>query len=389
MKSQRPFEIPEASFVNEVRLNLRQWVAVFGLVAIVVGSTPRLWTHSERFDTDSDYRIPYSLSKDYWLYQRWLEKSARSDRIFVVGDSVVWGEYVRPDGTLSHFLNKEFGQRSGFINAGVNGLFPLALEGLIRNYGGALREKKVVLHCNVLWMSSPKADLQTAKEEKFNHSRLVPQFRPWIPCYKADVSDRIGILVEQRLPLLAWVNHLQNAYFDQKNILDWTLAEDGQDPPHYTNSYKNPLAQITFVVPSEAGTDPERGISSARHKAWSTSGRGTARFEWVAVDTSLQWAAFQRLTRMLIDRGNDVLVLIGTFNEHMLAPENKPGFRELRDGMVEWFSKNQIPFVQPDVLPSELYADASHPLTEGYARLANELFSLESFRTWAEKPAAD
>lgn len=389
MKNQHPVEIPEASFVNEVRLNFRQWVLVFGLVVIVFCLTPRLWIMSERFGTESDYRIPYSLSKDYWLYQRWLERSAASDGIFVVGDSVVWGEYVRPDGTLTHFLNEEFEKEMGFINAGVNGLFPLALEGLIRNYGGAIREKKVLLHCNVLWMSSPKADLQTVKEEKFNHSRLVPQFRPWIPCYRADVSDRIGILVEQRLPFLAWVNHLQNAYFEQKNILGWTLAEDGQDPPNYLNSYKNPLAQIKSVVPSEPKSDPERGESSGRHKPWSTSGRGSARFDWVTLDSSFQWAAFQRLTQVLIDRQNDLVVLIGPFNEHMLSEENKTRFRKLRDGIVAWFSENGIPYILPDALPSELYADASHPLTEGYDRLAKELSSSESFQAWTGNFVAD
>ena len=32
-----------------------------------------VWKHIERFDTGPDYRIPYALSSDYWLYQRRLE----------------------------------------------------------------------------------------------------------------------------------------------------------------------------------------------------------------------------------------------------------------------------------------------------------------------------
>ncbi|MEO8347622.1 MAG: hypothetical protein ABI610_01825, partial [Acidobacteriota bacterium] len=39
---------------------------------------------------------------------------------------------VRPDGTLPHFLNEQSGLPGKFVNAGVNGLFPLALEGLVR-----------------------------------------------------------------------------------------------------------------------------------------------------------------------------------------------------------------------------------------------------------------
>ena len=54
------------------------------------------------------------------------------DTVFVLGDSVVWGEYVLPDGTWSHFLDREAGVTNRFVNVGVNGLFPLALEGLVR-----------------------------------------------------------------------------------------------------------------------------------------------------------------------------------------------------------------------------------------------------------------
>ena len=148
--------------------------------------------------------------------------------IVVLGDSVVWGEYVLPDGTLSHFLNQEAGATNRFVNAGVNGLFPLALEGLVRYYGRPLRHQKVILHCNVLWMTSPKADLSTDKEEPFNHAALVPQFFPRIPCYRADANERLSAIVERNVPFLEWVSHLQNAYFGQKSIPKWTLAEDGR-----------------------------------------------------------------------------------------------------------------------------------------------------------------
>ena len=107
------------------------------------------------------------------------------------------------------------------------------------------------------------------------------------------------------------------------------------------------------------------------------------------LDSSFQWAAFQRLTKVLIDRQNDLVVLIGPFNEHMLSEENKTRFRKLRDGIVEWFSENGISFILPDTLPSERYADASHPLTAGYARMAKELSSSERFRTWTGNIVAD
>ncbi|MGH7967977.1 MAG: hypothetical protein ACREIC_04540 [Limisphaerales bacterium] len=59
----------EAPFgVNEVRLNAWQWFAALGIVAAFLFLTPRVWEKIERFKTGSDYRIPYQLSKDYWLY---------------------------------------------------------------------------------------------------------------------------------------------------------------------------------------------------------------------------------------------------------------------------------------------------------------------------------
>ncbi|MGH2362322.1 MAG: hypothetical protein ACRDGM_17500 [bacterium] len=371
---------PGTTFVNEVRLNARQWATVLGIVLAFVLLTPTLWKKIERFETGPDYRIPYALSKDYWLYERRAAQFAPTN-IVVLGDSVMWGEYVAPDGTLSHFLSREAGQPDRFVNAGVNGLFPLALEGLVNYYGGSLRGRKVLLHCNPLWMSSPKADLQTDKEEQFNHSRLVPQFSPRIRCYKADASERFGAIVERNVPVVEWANHLQNAYFGQKSILQWTLEDDG-DPPRYPNTYKNPFAQITMRVPSAPKDDPDRGPKSPRHKPWSEDGKGTARFDWVNLDTSLQWAAFRRLVLLLQSRGNDVLVVVGPFNEHMLAEENRPAYWRLRDGMADWLEQNHVACVAPGPLPSALYADASHPLTDGYQLLARRLYGDATFQQW-------
>ena len=371
----------DTPFVNEMRLNARQWATVLGIVLVFVLLTPRLWKKLERFETGPDYRLPYALSKDYWLYERRAAQFTPT-HIVVLGDSVMWGEYVLPEGTLSHFLSREAGQPDRFVNAGVNGLCPLALEGLARYYGGPLRRHKVLLHCNPLWMSSPKADLQTAKEEQFNHARLVPQFSPRIPCYKADFNERFGAIVERNVGFVEWANHLQNAYFGQKSILSWTLEDDGGDPLRYPNTYQNPFAQIKLRVPAAPKEDPDRGPKSPRHKPWSEDGKGTERFDWVSPDTSLQWAAFQRLVQLLQARGADVLVVVGPFNEHLLAEENRPTYRRLRDSMADWLAKNHVPCVVPGPLPSALYADASHPLTDGYELLAQRLYGDAIFLKW-------
>jgi len=385
MDNTRQTAASETQMANEMRLTARQCAWALGIVLLVSFLTPRIWKSVERFDTGPDYRLPYDLSKDYWLYQRRLEDKLEPHSIVLLGDSVVWGEYVMPDGTWSHFLNEQSGQAGKFINGGVNGLFPLALEGLVENYGRALRNRKVILHCNLLWMSSPQADLQIDKEEKFNHSRLVPQFLPRIPCYKADANERLSAIVERTVNFSAWVNHLQCAYFGQKSIPNWTLEDDGRDPPRYPNSYKNPLAQITFVVPSAPRDDPQRGPKSPRHKPWSENSAATA-FEWVNLDTSLQWRAFQRIIKTLRARGDDVFVVLGPFNEHMVAAESLSPYSKLRDGIAAWLEANKIPHFVPEALPSLLYADASHPLTGGYALLSKKTLESESFQAWLKHP---
>lgn len=381
-KPGKPKDIPFG--VNEMRLDARLWMLTGLILLAVLFGIPRLWTYLERFHTGPDYRIPYSLSQDYWLYQRRLDSLRDPSKIIVLGDSVVWGEYVLPDGTLSHFLNQECKQSDRYINAGVNGLFPLALEGLVTYYSGGLRRHKVLLQCNVLWMSSPKADLQTQKEERFNHSRLVPQFSPRIPCYRADANERLAAVVERNLGFVAWVGHLQTAYFGGKSMLAWTLQDDGNDPPHYPNSYKNPLAQIKMAVPTAPQDDPQRGPHSSRHRPWTDSG-GPTQFDWVTLDSSLQWAAFQRVVRVLRDRDIDLFVLLGPFNEHIVAEPSRPAYHKLHDGIDAWLTANHIPHLSPAPLPTNLYADASHPLTDGYAMLAKQLFQDPAFKTWATK----
>jgi hypothetical protein len=45
-------------------------------------------------------------------------------------------------------------------------------------------------------------------------------------------------------------------------------------------------------------------------------------------------------------------------------------------GAEEWLRRRGIPFYSPGVLPSELYADLSHPLAGGYAALAERMWAM-------------
>jgi len=43
------------------------------------------------------------------------------------------------------------------------------------------------------------------------------------PRYKEEISHRLGVLVEQRVPFNKWTYHLQQAYYDQTDMPSWTL----------------------------------------------------------------------------------------------------------------------------------------------------------------------
>ncbi len=345
---------------NAIMLTGRQWIgpAVFCLAFALLA--PPAWKRIEEFEPGPDYRIPYDLGNDYWLYARWAEKA---EGIPIVGDSVVWGQYVTPAQTLSHYLYERGGPR--FSNLGLDGSHPAALAGLLEHYGGALSGKMVALHCNPLWMTSPLADLQAAPDEtRLNHPALLPQFRPKIPAYREELSRRLGTAIDQRAPFFGWTRHLQLAYFGGQGVPAWTL-----DHP-----YENPLGAMTLRLPP-----PDDRL---RHQPISWKARGTAPqdYPWVDLENSIQWSFFRRALKMLQRRGNRVFVIVGPFNEHMLTEASLIRYRAVREGIQRWLRDRGIRFIAPPALPSDLYADASHPLAAGYEMLAGQIAGEEFFR---------
>ena len=55
---------------NYVRLPGREWVIVGIIFAAIFCLAPALWERFEKFEPGPDYRLPYELSSDYWLYNR-------------------------------------------------------------------------------------------------------------------------------------------------------------------------------------------------------------------------------------------------------------------------------------------------------------------------------
>ena len=349
-------DLQEPTDSNAFRLTGRQWLGLGVFAAAVYLLVPVAWQRAEKLEAGPDYRIPYELSNDYWLYGRVAAQAAATQDTVIIGDSVVWGQYVRPGETLSHYLNSLEG-RDRHANLGLDGSHPAALAGLIEHYGGAISGRRVILHCNPLWMSSPKHDLREKEEFKFNHSTLVPQFSPSIPCYREETSRRIGKVVERNVAFNGWNNHLQSTYFGNASIPSWTLE----------HPYESPLKAVTFKLPAPS--------DELRHEPISWSARGITKqnMPWVDLAGSLQWKSFRRCVDLLQKRGNTVLVVVGPFNEHLLTDPSRVKYTELKRGIEAWLTERKILYLAPEPLPSEQYGDASHPLSAGYALLAKQL----------------
>lgn len=349
---------------NAVRLTARDWIVTAVLVAAVLIVLPAAWKRVEPLGVVPNWRLPYRLGHDYWTYARWCREAAGEGQVLVVGDSVIWGHYVGRDRTLTGCLNALAGA-GRFANLGVDGIHPLALAGLVDCYGGAAARRRVVLHVNLLWMSSPRHDLRVEKEVALNHPRLVPQFVPRIPCYREPVAGRLAIVVGRVLPFRGWANHIDIAYWDNQGLPAWTLE----------HPYACPAAAVTLDLPSPG--EPPSPPPDAR--PWTDKDIAPFNPPWVDLATSLQWASIERTVAVLRGRGNRVLAVIGPFNEPMLEPRGRAAYKERTREAARWFKQHGVPCVVPGPLPSDMYADASHPLADGYRLLAERLLADEAF----------
>jgi len=347
----------EAFSSNAVRLSIREWCALFVILGLATFLAGGLWKRIEAFNPPVDYRIPYGLSEDYWLFGRYCGWLSKENKTPVFGDSFVWGQYVGREESLTHFLNQKAGSER-FANAGLDGTHPMALSGLIEHYCADVRNRDVILHLNLLWLSSQQADLQMERELHFNHPRLVPQFTPRIPSYKEPISGRLGTVMARYMPVFDWVRHVQAVYFEDTDLGRWTLR----------HPYDDPLSQITLDLP-ESGEGRDRGA-----QPWFVDGQGGQKLPWVEMETSLQWLGFQRVIEVLRSRGNRVYVIIGPLNEHMLTPSNAEVYRGMLGDAEAWLMDNGLAYSRLPLLPSESYADLSHPHAPGYASLAEQIW---------------
>ncbi len=355
---------------NAVLLRAGDWLVVALIMAGVAWGLPRAWSRYEGFAPETDYRVPYALSEDYWHFTRYARLAARDADVLVVGDSVVWGEFTPPHETLTHHLSAL--EDISLRNLGVNGIHPVALDGLLRYYGRPVREKPVLLHFNPLWMSSPRHDLSADREFRFNHPALVPQFWPRIPCYHDDTGARADIVASRFMPLRGFAAHLAIAYYDSRTPPLWATV----------NPYDSLVRPLFSGLPEPGTSHNEDG------RTWTERGMTPQPFEWVAPEESLQWRFFKESAQRLRRRGNNVFVLVGPFNVHAVDASAQEGYQRILDSARDWLTQEDFAHYIAPPLPSDLYADASHPLGAGYAQLARELRAQEGFRAFIDNATA-
>jgi hypothetical protein len=349
--------------MTAIRLSFREWLVVAGVMLAFVAGAPVVWTRVERLPSGRDARLAYDLGSDYWQYGRLCERSAAERKIAVIGDSVIWGHYVAQDRTLSHYLNVTAG-RERFANLGLDGAHPAALQGLMAYYARAISGQTVLLHFNPLWLTSEKHDLSTTKEFEFNHAALVPQFTPKIPCYRASFWRRAAIAAQRYIPFCGWTAHLRIAGFGGLDLASWTLEHPYERP-------RGPTAG------SPVESNPQSEIRNQQ----------SATLQWVSPETSIQWRSFRETVTLLTARGNRLFVLVGPFNEHRLDAQDAATYDRIKKTVDAWLTARNVPHWIAPALPASMYADLSHPLAEGYERLAQQLMSAPAFRTVVGGPS--
>ena len=344
---------------NHIHLSSIEWFVTLVIILLFVLLAPLIWAKAQHLVYKDDYRLPYKLGEDYWLYNRLSKVVCASEDNIILGDSVVWGQFVESNQTLSHYLSKLSGKK--FANMGIDGLHPIAAWGLVKYYGEDIKNKNVYLHFNFLWISSPKNDLQTDKEFDFNHSGLVPQFFRRIPCYYAPFSKRLQTVLTRNSDFLGWVRHLQLLCL-QNSDTDISFPKWFVFHP-YQNPFKNAAVKFDSLF---------TGAQKAKQEVQKTETRKTD-LPFVEIDKSLQWKYFMQTVDILQKRGNKVFVIVGPFNEHMLNQPSIDLLTKIKTDAEKILIDKKIDYIFAPVLPEEYFADASHPTAAGYEMLAKEI----------------
>ena len=324
------------------------FVTVAAVLLLTLAVLPYCWQKFRPAKIPRGFRLAEKLRDDYYGYRMVAKAVCEKYPAVFIGDSVVWGMYVDNDHTLPELVNRRLG-RDEIGNLAVDGLHPVAMETLVRECGGDIRGKRVYLYWNPLWMNTPLYDLSGQEEFSINHPRLLPQFDRSYKSYRAKFGDRVATQLERGVAFRAWLRHFKAAYCDNRDVKQ-ALAAKGKLVPY---------------VPTE------RQKRDNETKDWEQNGVKKQNWPWVSPAKSRQYAAFRRVLELLKKRGNRVTVVLGTVNPYMQTEGSLERYRRLRAEVKAELEKNGVAVIDLPELESKEYADASHPLAGGYAKLAD------------------
>ena len=352
--------------VNSNGLFLHPWellAVMVVLLALAWGVLPHWHQGKLKINLDENFRLSYQLRDDYLLYRTIVrEASTKYDDLFL-GDSVIWGMYVRNDSTLPAMINQKLGRKT-CGNIAIDGLHPIAMKTLVKQCVKYIRGKRIFLYFNPLWVTSPDYDLTGEGDTTVNHPRLLPQFDFQLSNYHGTLKERCNAKLEQTLDFYAMLHHLRVCFFDNRDFKTFIARHPGE----------NPLARIHLEV-----SPIETGHSSNSTMDWYESGIAEQNWPWLDLTASRQFKAFQDTAQMLCKNGNEVVILLGSINPFMQTPECLERYRWIMAQAEEKLRMPEVKLVVLPELPSEEYGDSSHPLATGYERLANCLLEKELF----------
>ncbi|OGV34318.1 MAG: hypothetical protein A2020_04535 [Lentisphaerae bacterium GWF2_45_14] len=347
---------------NAVRLSLKEIaIGFFIFVICVFCIIPFLWRHFEKLEFEKDFRLAEQFRDDYWIYEKWANEAAEKYPVIFLGDSVIWGMYVNNENTLPAKLNRLAGKEL-VANLAIDGMHSVAMEGLLENYAKGIKNKTVILHYNPLWMNSRDYDLSGEKPMRIHHPRLIPQFFNKPASYDEDLTTRMDAVKEKTLPFFRLVNHIRLAFFENADFMEWMIE----------NPYSNPAQELCKKLEI---CEKEKNTNS--NDDWSKKGISRQNWDWLPLEKSRQWKAFGEILDILKNNNNKVLVMVGPINPYMLTDESLARYRKLQDDIKTSLERRNIQScIVPD-MPSEAYADASHPLEKGYQIIANKLYETD------------
>jgi hypothetical protein len=339
-------------------LTLREWLVVGLLVTLLLAAAPQIPFRGRAPLVERDYRIPYALSNRYELYRRYTTLSTAQFPTLLIGDSVVWGQCARRHDTLAHHLN-DLVKQPRFANAGLDGMHPLALAELLEYHAPAVANTRVILQFDPLWLMQEGPSSPHSRGVLYNRPDLIPRLAAHFEGPFREAASLSWSHLMKNSPLKEWGERLADTRVD---FLAWSL-----DHP-----YESPLRAISAALPPSEDSHPQRLV------AWDQRPVSLVVTRFDPLDLDIQWIAFLRVVSLLEGRGNEVLVLLGPMNEHMMAPETLRAYLKLKAEMSESLRAKGVRFFVPSVLPSHHYGDICHPLGPGYAELARELLQKES-----------